>query len=227
MDDIQLYADFDDEKLDIEAQTPLLTVDDFSKSSLFSLNFYKQYFNVTPDEIKLHMKLAILPNDKRFLTDPSQTELYGAFWFCVTSTFISGAFGNIHNILQDNKNEYVYDISNNITALSVCLIYTFIGPYIYRFYTKKYDPPRLISLMSLLGYSMLYLVPISIMILLTPFFKTVTSLLGAVLYSLSLFRKVHGYYTVASYAKEARIFNIALCVASLLLVMFVEYILFR
>ena len=199
----------------------------FSKSSLFSWNYYKQFFNVSTEEIISRAKMCCDPRDKKFLQSQNVLELYGAIWSLVTSLFLCMVIGNVSSMLSlgDKWNR---SISHIITASTLCSIYVFLTPFVYRYLTKSYAPPSTVSLISLFGYTLLLMVPIAaVRLIIGRMLNIIASIAGGAVCGYSIFIKLSAFYNEENSKQKILQINAIFALITLLIVMLSEYLCFK
>ena len=199
----------------------------FSFSSLFSWNYYKQFFNVTSDDIVERIKLAINPRDKKFLSSQSQQELYGPIWATITSGFASMIFGNLSAWIAYGSN-WKRNIANVFTAEIFCFIFTFLSPFLYRYLGKANNPPSIISLMGLFGYTLLFMIPIAAArFIVGKKIDFIVSFAGSAVAGYSIFIKLSAFYNDQNASVKMGTINLAYGASTILLIVLVQYLCFK
>lgn len=200
---------------------------EFSRSSYFSLNYYKRYFNISTDDITSRIKHAINPVDKKFLTTNSAPELYGTLWSTITALFISMIFGNL-SAWKTYGNAWRRNISSMVTASIFCFFYLVGSPIAYKFLAKASEIPSFVSLLSLLGYSNLYLIPIAILrFLVGKKIDFLISIAGGIAVAYSIFIKLTAFYNETSNKQKMMIPNLSLAAAAFFKVFVIQYLSFK
>jgi hypothetical protein len=199
----------------------------FSISSIFSWNYYKQFFNVTTDDIIERVKLAINPRDKKFLSSQDQPELYGPIWATITSGFVSMVFGNLSAWITYGK-DWKRSISHVFTAETICFIYTFLSPLLYRSLGKASNPPSVISLMGLFGYTLLFMIPISAArFIVGKKLDFIISIAGSLVAGYSIFNKLVAFYNDHDASMKMGTINLIYAGITILLIILVQYLCFK
>ena len=208
--------------------TPLSDgTENFSKSSFFSWNYYKKYFNVSTEDIISRAKMCCDPRDKKFLQSQNESELYGAIWSLITSLFLCMVIGNISSMISLG-NAWNRSISHIITASTLCFIYVFLSPFVYRYLTKSFAPPSTVSLISLFGYTLLLMVPIAIVrLIIGRMLNIIASIAGGALCGYSIFIKLSAFYNEENSKKKIIPINAIFSLVTLLVVMLSEYLCFK
>ncbi|EAX92801.1 integral membrane Yip1 family protein, putative [Trichomonas vaginalis G3] len=199
---------------------------DFSRASYFSIDFYKKYFDVSTEEITKKVKMAVNPTDKKFLTNQNQPELYGSIWSTITSLFVSMIFGNLSSMMSGKYWEG--NISSMITASFFCFFYIIISPILYKFLAKHDEFPSYIALVSLLGYSTLYFIPISFgRFLVGRKINILISIAGGAAMAYSIFVKLVAFYSDDTSKTKTMIANLAIAGITFLVLVFIQYLAFK
>ena len=66
-------------------------------------------------------------------------------------------FGNLSSMLRIK--EWSRSISHMVTGSIISFFYIVASPFVYKWISKENNPPSIISLVSLLGYNYIYLIP--------------------------------------------------------------------
>jgi len=201
------------------------TNDDSSKS-MFSFNYYRQYFNVTTEDILVKIRSTLSFRESRAFFSNSQQEIFGSIWVPITSSFITLICGQLFWIVRGKSRPF--HLSTGIYITCLLFAFTFAYPLLYRAISKASSPPAYIALCSLFGYGVIYLVPLSILRLII--WKKISfiliSLFGGIS-SYSLFVKLDSFHNDFDSKKKMFMNNIILMGANFLLVVIVEYIAFK
>lgn len=159
--------------------------------SIFSINYYKLFFNVTTRDVISRILMAINPANYNFISDVEPPDLYGPIWISATSPFLMLVFGNL-TAWADKGNKWQFNFYNFFISFVLTFSFVFGAPFAYTFFTKILNPPTTIQIICLLGYSMIFMIP-------TGFFCMVVglkadyimSIAGSVVMSWSIFYKLH------------------------------------
>jgi hypothetical protein len=152
-------------------------------ASLFSIEFYQQFFNVDTMDVVQRLVFSMIP--KRAPAGYLKShlglnpDLYGPFWVTMTLIFTIAISGNLANYLQHTKdfhwhyNFHLVSVASTCIIMYVCMMPAIIwgvlkwsvnledesnvdlegGPYI----------PSLLSLVCLYGYSLAVYIPVSVL----------------------------------------------------------------
>ncbi|OHT04193.1 Yip1 domain family, member 1 [Tritrichomonas foetus] len=196
------------------------------KTSGFITKFTK-YFNITTDEVLDRIVVSLIPNKANFLTRiESNPDLYGPFWITITVSFLCFSLGNISHMFRYGGN-YVYYFGSLVSAATLLSLFVFAFPFAIWFYKKALSPP-LVLLMTLFGYSVLYLIPGSLAI--TIFGINLGYLLNAVvsgLGSFSIFTKFEEYQNSSDRGIKDKPLSMILAVSYFIVHMLVTYTCFK
>lgn len=155
-------------------------------TSIFSLQYYLQFFDVDSDQVLTRCIQALNPFDKRpFLSaldaevggDLAETpDMYGPFWICTTVVFVlffaSTLVGLLFSSWQGVKYEYKFDLLTGAAGLMYG--YTVVVPTVLWLGLRYYSLGMhvgLLELICLYGYANVTWIPVAIL--------SVSPLLGA------------------------------------------------
>lgn len=127
------------------------------KVSRFSIKYYKSYFDVTTEEVINRLKAAANPTNGSFLIDMNKIDLYGPIWMTATVSFISFALGTI-DLWLSSKGNFYYKFTSLVWSGFLLSLFVFGCPFLI-WYLEKENSPVLMKMMTLFGYSTVYLIP--------------------------------------------------------------------
>lgn len=108
--------------------------DDSPKHSIWSLEYYQRFFDVSTEAVVERIKGSMWPKPGiNYLQHYIQTkpDLYGPFWICVTLIFTIAVTGNIANYLQLaalHKYHWKYEFHIVSSAATVIFLYVWFLP---------------------------------------------------------------------------------------------------
>ena len=123
-----------------------------SSGSIFSFQYYRKYFDVTTSDVVARLSSALTPTNDRFLHDIDTPDLYGAVWVPATVSFLSFAFGVIASWAN---NGLAYNFVSLVLTSLVLFGFTFGFPFVVKYIDAARSPP-LVNMMTLFGYSTVY-----------------------------------------------------------------------
>lgn len=132
-----------------------ITNDSYAQSSMFSFQYYRRFFDVTTEEVFSRIRAAIIPMERRFLHNIEKPDLYGPVWITATISFLTFAFGNISLWIRRGK-DFTYSFGSLVFTYVVLNLWTFGGPFVI-WYLDRAQGPAITSVMTLFGYSTLYI----------------------------------------------------------------------
>lgn len=199
-------------------------VDLDNQGSIFSLNFYRSYFNVDTNEVLHRLIMGLNPLDSDFTKEISRPDLYGPIWLTVTGPFLMLVLGNIYALVQGNRH---FNFASFVTSLMVTTLFTFGAPFGYRWFTASLSPPPIIMTICLFGYIMVHMIHVSFFCMImgsnAAFLATI---LGGALAGVSLFRKLNSAYDELSRGK-ALVPNIIISVIPGIVFFIAEHVCFQ
>eukprot|EP00124_Ichthyophonus_hoferi_P001829 Ihof_evm10s107 gene=Ihof_evmTU10s107 len=138
--------------------------------SLWTMNYYAQYFNVNTEDVTKRILLGIWPYKGSLLdTVSSNPDLYGPFWVTTTLIFTIGMTGNLATYIAKTEGAWQYDFTKVTSGATVMYSYVTLLPLaiwaFLTFYVKANI--KLIEIVCLFGYSVAIYIPMS-MICITP-----------------------------------------------------------
>jgi len=181
---------------------------DFSNASLFSLTYYKQFFNIESSDVLSRIVSAMNPTDKKFLSNINRPDLFGPIWISFSCSFFSTLFGNIASWSEKGK-DWNFNFSSFLMSSMMCFAFAFIIPVAYKSWLSKVTSPGIISLICLYGYSLILIVPVSFLSLFVgPKADWMVSITGGSIAGYSLFSKLSNWFLDPSENKKAFIPNL-------------------
>eukprot|EP01006_Ploeotia_vitrea_P043393 TRINITY_DN66724_c4_g4_i2.p1 TRINITY_DN66724_c4_g4~~TRINITY_DN66724_c4_g4_i2.p1 ORF type:complete len:282 (+),score=132.35 TRINITY_DN66724_c4_g4_i2:100-945(+) len=141
---------------------------DDSNASIFSMRYYRRFFNVTTNKVVHRLTRSVLPSTKEFLTEEERADLYGPLWICSTLVFLTAAAGNFASYLEfddaDGKQTWKYDFEKVTLAASLFYSTISILPVAVYIWLRRLGQPRaLTDLICIYGYSLTIFVPVCIL----------------------------------------------------------------
>lgn len=137
-----------------------------SRGSIFSVAFYRPYFDVDTADILLRVRKALLPTRAVFLEgDDGRPDLYGPFWLCTTLVFVMAVCGNLGSFMSTVEPES-WDYSFAKLAVAGAVLYSYIGlvplvsSIVLRYWLSV--PLKVSSLICVFGYSLAPFVPAAV-----------------------------------------------------------------
>ncbi|KXS17162.1 Yip1-domain-containing protein [Gonapodya prolifera JEL478] len=133
-------------------------------AGIWSLDYYKQYFDVDTDQVMKRVMASFVPSDMFLQQISSNLELYGPFWVPTTVIFslfvTTSVAGSIVAYLSGKT--FDYDFSLLSFAITICYCYTFLAP-LCIWAVCKYlgSDAKLLELVSVYGYGMSVWIPVS------------------------------------------------------------------
>lgn len=129
------------------------TIDDFSQSSFFSIKYYRQYFNVDTSDVLKRILISINPRDTSFFQNAVPPDLYGAIWIPLTVSFFQIFAANIIPLVRGKYKSF--NFASFIACNIISFLFVVVGPIVWTHFTKKLNPPPLITTISMFGYFMI------------------------------------------------------------------------
>ena len=123
-----------------------------SSSSIFSFQYYTRYFDVTTMDVVARLTQAITPTNSRFLHDIDTPDLYGAVWVPATVSFLAFAFGVLSSWARAGLR---YNFVSLVITSFLLFAFTFGFPFALK-YIDAARSPSLVNMMTLFGYSTVY-----------------------------------------------------------------------
>ena len=138
---------------------------------IYSLNYYKPYFDVSTDLLFSRLFRALNPASTAFYTDESSPDLYGPFWVTTTLILLIAVCSNLASYLDwrygpnDGKGTWSYDFAKLSVACSVLYsLITWVTVVLYFFLARAGQGRGLIELVSVMGYSLTPLLLVSLLL---------------------------------------------------------------
>eukprot|EP00834_Sanchytrium_tribonematis_P000277 NODE_5_length_72347_cov_1.339331.p45 type:complete len:184 gc:universal NODE_5_length_72347_cov_1.339331:28396-28947(+) len=166
------YAKMDD-NLDFHAgdytqkninQVPPNLVDGNSPSgTIWSLNFYKKYFNVDSHAILKRVRLSFVPNHKLIDEIYDNPDLWGPFWIATSLIILLFVGNSILMLIENTAVQQNYDLSVLYRALSMVYPYVFGMPLVIWIVCRYYSTSTtFFALVDLYGYTLCIWLPIAV-----------------------------------------------------------------
>lgn len=131
-----------------------------ANSSFFSLNFYRQFYDVTTPLILKRLMKGFIPVGRRFFSEEEKPDMYGPFWICTTLIFLMAVGGNFADYLNtDDDTEWKYNF--HLVSWAAWMFYSAISiiPLAVWFAINRTFPKLLVEVISLYGYSFVSYLP--------------------------------------------------------------------
>ena len=207
---------------------PLLENTQFSpqivNASIFSLDYYKHFFNVNTEDVGKRILMTINPLEKQFFTVANPPDLYGPIWISFTSIFLMLIFGNL-TCLFDQGRQWTFNFYPFVVAGILTSLYVFGCPFLYRYFARLLESPTIIQLICLFGYSTVFMIPTGLFCLIVglkaSFF---IGLIGSFIMGWSIFTKLNHFYESSP---RALIPNLVASGISSVVCFLVAFLLFR
>jgi len=171
-----------DSAIDADDDDQAALLDESKKSgsyNVFSVDFYRKFFDVDSDEVLARIVGAVTPT-KHFLHDVAKRkpDLYGPFWICCTLVISVAVTGNLASYLQwawqhgqgqtDEDFGWHYEFHKVTLAAAAVFGYAWLVPaglYAFLWWTSAaaLQAVGLLDLLCLYGYSMAVYVPVSVL----------------------------------------------------------------
>ncbi|GAB5369413.1 hypothetical protein AAMO2058_001402400 [Amorphochlora amoebiformis] len=136
--------------------------DDAKDASVCSLAYYKQFFNISTEQIvsRLLRTLDCRPNSPLFYVEDGKPDMYGPFWVCTTLVFLMAATGNIAHYLSTASPGWRYDVHKLTTAAWIFYSSISIIPISVWFALGHLNHTKsLVEVISIYGYSLFVFIP--------------------------------------------------------------------
>ena len=156
-----------------------------STSSIWSLNYYKYYFDINTSHIIKRFENVLKLS---FNHSDSRADFYGPFWICTTLIVLIGICANFADYLSNSNNddtmEWIYDFHIVTVAASVFYLYISLIPLILYFLCSKSALDKNLDLLiTIYGYSLLIYIPTCLLCTLPIHFIRWIVILSAFLHS--------------------------------------------
>lgn len=134
--------------------------------NIWSLNFYKKYFNIDSHAIIQRIQFSFLPSHKLIDAVFDNPDLWGPFWMSTTLIVLlfvgSSLLQSILAAISD-KDVANYDLTKLYTALSLIYPYVFGMPLLIWIVCRYYaTPTAFFALVDLYGYTICVWLPIAV-----------------------------------------------------------------
>jgi hypothetical protein len=116
---------------------------------------YRRYFNLTSQDVWKHLVSAATPSTHNFFDLLESPDLYGPLWVTSSVVFLTFALGNLTNWIR-TRSAFHYNFSSLTSAFFVLNLFVFGAPPVFSYLG---DPHSIVNLMTLFGYSTVYIVP--------------------------------------------------------------------
>mmetsp|Transcript_7523 Transcript_7523/g.8493 ORF Transcript_7523/g.8493 Transcript_7523/m.8493 type:complete len:300 (+) Transcript_7523:33-932(+) len=165
-----------------------------------SLEYYKQYFEVTTEDVVIRMRNSCLP----FLYQGSifengKIDLYGPIWVIITLNITITIFGNMARYIKfethNDEKQYISDITNLTRNVPLVTVYFILMPVFLSCFIKMSGSRHIskitFTIMAIYGYSFTSFIPAAILYII-PFtgFKWLILLVAACLSLLFLSKEL-------------------------------------
>ena len=196
----------------------------FANSSIFSLNYYKQFFDVNNEDVLRRLIMAVNFVDNSFIANVQNPDLYGPIWVSFTAPFLMLIFGNIA-AWTEKGDSWKFNFYPFVVAAMLTFAYVFGAPFLLRWFTRFINPPTVFQLICLLGYSVAFMVPTGFVCLIVGLkAHKIFCYIGAAAMGASIFMKLNRSFDAPSVALVP---NIVMSVGGALVCIIVEAMLFR
>ncbi|KAJ5072548.1 protein yipf [Anaeramoeba ignava] len=133
---------------------------------LWSIDYYKEFFNIETKEVFKKMGLSIIPFSTKFYS--RKADLYGPFWITTTLVFLMSVSGNLASYMDSRKSgseNWQYDFTKVTFACTLLYGYVFLLPFIIYMISKCFISEKfeMTKLMGSIGYSLSFYIPVSIL----------------------------------------------------------------
>jgi hypothetical protein len=147
------------EPLSVTEREPFTNPSTFSG---FSLLTFRLYFDVTTTQFTKRLFAAATPTTDEFFTLLHAPDLYGAIWVPSTVAFLEFVLGH----LTDRYHSYpplAYNFKALVSGFFWLMVFVFGAPFLIQ---NRVRETGVLNLMSLFGYSTVYIIPPSLVCLL-------------------------------------------------------------
>lgn len=130
-----------------------------------TIDYYKQYFNVTTMEMVERMKKAVFPLYGGSIFDGGEVDLYGPIWIIITLNITITVFGNmakyIKFVTQDESDDYSSEIKSLVKSVPLITLYFLAVPLIVSLIIRIGGSGKIsyFYLLSIYGYSFASFIP--------------------------------------------------------------------
>lgn len=195
-------------------------------SSIFSITYYRKYFDVDTLDVGKRLLMAMNPLNNTFLHEITSPDLYGPIWLSITGAFLMGVFGNLSGWLRGGGS-WTYNFYAFAVGLFVTFVFVFGVPFAFRWATRNLQCPPTTSLICLFGYTTGFMPPTGLICLLVPRIGVAAALCGGIAMGLSLFNKLSFEFKQHGTAGFALVPNLAVSVLAVAVLVVVKLLLFR
>eukprot|EP00835_Amoeboradix_gromovi_P000931 NODE_35_length_31537_cov_0.293403.p13 type:complete len:175 gc:universal NODE_35_length_31537_cov_0.293403:346-870(+) len=171
------YAKMEDSNLDFHSgdythktvnQSQPPPAENVPSSSIWSLNYYRKYFNVDSNAIFQRTSLSFIPSHKLIDSIFDNPDLWGPFWMATTLIvllFVGSSL--LQSILASSNGVDVsnYDLKKLYTGISLIYPYVFGMPLLIWIVCRYYaTPTTFFALVDLYGYTLFVWLPTSVIL---------------------------------------------------------------
>lgn len=158
---------FPDDRIDDrESLLPGAPNSNLADKSVWTLDYYRVFFNVSTREVLSRLVRCLLPFRSNFYTRSEIPDLYGPFWIVTTLIVILAVTGNfasfIHSLESDKQIQWKYDFEKVTIAASVFYTMISVVPLMVYFALRRIGVDShlwITHTISLYGYSFFSYVP--------------------------------------------------------------------
>eukprot|EP01017_Pseudomicrothorax_dubius_P021132 TRINITY_DN2283_c0_g1_i1.p1 TRINITY_DN2283_c0_g1~~TRINITY_DN2283_c0_g1_i1.p1 ORF type:complete len:283 (-),score=68.49 TRINITY_DN2283_c0_g1_i1:145-993(-) len=132
---------------------------------LFTLDYYKPYFNVTTLDVLERIKQPFIPNKARFFsTIQGRPDFYGPFWIYTLLIFVIVVASNINNYVNTTNKTYSFEFSCIGLASTIVYSFGFVFPLILNFIMNMFESKtRYADILCIYGYSTVVFIPAALL----------------------------------------------------------------
>eukprot|EP00457_Paulinella_chromatophora_P010519 gb/GEZN01010625.1/.p1 GENE.gb/GEZN01010625.1/~~gb/GEZN01010625.1/.p1 ORF type:complete len:290 (-),score=36.01 gb/GEZN01010625.1/:334-1203(-) len=135
-----------------------------ANSSFFSIDYYRQFYDVTTMLVLVRLGRGFVPNGKPFFREGEKADLYGPFWICTTLIFLMAAGGNFADYLHAEPG-HAWKYNFRMVNWAAWVFYSAITviPVAVWFALNRHMPKLLVDIIALYGYSFIVYIPACIL----------------------------------------------------------------
>jgi hypothetical protein len=126
-------------------------------ASRFSMSNGRRFFDLSTKEVITHLKAAANPSNPEFFGLLQKPDLYGALWVPASVSFVAFAFSNLTNWFRV-QHGFEYNFGCLVSAFFWLIAFVFGTPFLFKYLGTDHSA---VNLMTLFGYSTVYIVPSS------------------------------------------------------------------
>jgi hypothetical protein len=112
---------------DLEENTANIVESKKSWTRYFTVDYYKEYFDVSTNEVITRLRKAILPTYHGTIFENGKVDLFGPIWVIITLNVAITVFGNIAKYIKfntsDDEVQYKTDIKNITQSVPLITFY--------------------------------------------------------------------------------------------------------